>query len=133
MLQQHIEKINEHVELLNERNAELEISKEAIAEIGKTDLRTELLVPIANGIFLKTELLDNQKVIVNVGADTTVEHSVDEVLVLLAAQQEEMAGRIRQAEAILKQFQEQAAFIYQEVASHEEEGAEDASQSAKRK
>ncbi len=120
MLQQHMEKINEHLEMLTQRQAELEISRNAVAEIGKTAVGNEILVPVADGIFLKANLLDNQKLIINVGADTTVEHSVDHVVGLLVKQQEEMIERIAEVEEIQVQLQSQVTAMYQEISQNEE-------------
>ena len=120
MLQQHMEKINEHLEMLTQRQAELEISRNAVAEIGKTAVGNEILVPVADGIFLKANLLDNQKLIINVGADTTVEHSVEHVVGLLEKQQEEMIERIAEVEEIQVQLQSQVTAMYQQISQNEE-------------
>jgi len=115
MLQQQIEKITEHVELLNQQNAELDISKNAVSKIGETPVDNEILAPVANGIFIKAKLADNQKLVVNVGAETTVERSVKEVVVLLEEQHKELTNKIIEAETILQEMQSQAMKIYEEV------------------
>ena len=119
MLQQHSEKINEHLELLQQRQAELDISKNAVAEIGKTAIGNEVLVPVADGIFIKAELRDNRKLIVNVGADTTVEHSVDHVVSLLEQQQQELLERIAEVEEVQAQLQSQVTTLYHEISQNE--------------
>jgi len=120
MLQQHIEKINEHLEVLNQRQAELDISQNAVAEIGKTAVGNEILVPLADGIFVKAKLLDNQRLIINVGADTTVEHSVEHVVGLLEQQQQEMIERIAEVEEVQAQLQSQVTALYQQISQNEE-------------
>lgn len=112
MLQQQLEKIGEHVSLLQQQEAELDISQKAIAEFGKTSLQNEILVPIADGIFFKAELLENQNFLVHVGSDTVVEHRAENVLQLLEKQQEEIKLRRGEAEIIMQQVQEQMAEIY---------------------
>lgn len=121
-LQQQLEKISEHVEFLHQQETELDISQNAIEELGKTPLHNEVLVPIANGIFFKAELKDNTKLIVHVGSDTTVEHTVEAVLGLLEKQQKEIKLRTAEAEAIVEQMQDQMSLIYKEIA--EAEGSE---------
>src|SRR3989344_3999359 len=79
LLQQQLEQVNEHLQLLNQQAAELDISINAVNELGQTELDNEILAPISNGIFLKAKLIDNKKMIVNVGSDTTVEKTVPEV------------------------------------------------------
>lgn len=112
MLQQQLEKIGEHVSLLQQQEAELDISQKAITEFGKTSLQNEILVPIADGIFFKAELLENQNFLVHVGSDTVVEHRAENVLKLLEKQQEEIKLRRGEAEIIMQQVQEQMAEIY---------------------
>src|SRR3989344_7391670 len=120
MLQQQLEKINEHVEFLHQQEEELAISQHAVAELGETPLHNEVLVPIADGIFFKAELKDNQKCIVHVGSETTVENSLADVLRLLEKQQTEIKARTGEMEAIMQQIQEQLSSIYQEIAAAEE-------------
>ncbi|MBI2102237.1 prefoldin subunit alpha [Candidatus Woesearchaeota archaeon] len=121
-LQQQLEKISEHVELLHQQEAELDISQNAIEELSKTPLHNEVLVPIANGIFFKAEVKENSTLIVHVGSDTTVEHTVEDVLELLEKQQKEIKSRTAEAEAIVGQMQDQMSLIYKEIA--EAEGSE---------
>lgn len=120
MLQQQMEKISEHLEMLSQRQAELDISCNAVAEIRKTAVGNEILVPVADGIFVKAKLLDNQKLIINVGADTTVEHSVEQVVGLLEQQQQEMIERIAEVEEVQAQLQSQVTALYQQISQNEE-------------
>jgi len=114
-LQQQIEQISEHIGMLNQQNQELEISQQAVAEVGKTAVNQEILAPVANGIFIKTKLLENQKLIVNVGANTTVERTVEEVVKLLEEHANDTTKKIIEAEEILLELQQQAMKIYEEV------------------
>jgi len=115
MLQQQMEEISNHAEMLNQQNLELDISINAIKELGKTKLETDLLTPIANGIFIKSSLKDNQKMVVNVGSNTTVEKTVLEVVELLEEQKKDLSERIIEVNNLLGQMNEQAMKIYQEV------------------
>ena len=119
-LQEHIEKFTEHVQLLNQQNVELENSKQALEDLGKTKLQSEVLAPIANGVFVKAMLTENTKLLVNVGADTVVEKTVEEVVILLDQQKKEISGKILEVEMLLQGFHNQAAEIYQEVQSANE-------------
>lgn len=114
-LQQQIEQISEHLEFLHQQTRELDISKNALEEISNTTLETEVLAPIANGIFVKGILKNNQKLIVNVGSNVVVEQTVPETIALLAGQQKEIREQLQEAEAILQQLHLQAMKIYQEL------------------
>ena len=114
LLQQQVEQISEYVEKLQGQQQELEISIEALTGLQKITLNTEILAPIANGIFLKAELKDNQKLVVNVGAEVAAEKNIPEVLALLEEQKGKISENIKEAEEVLQQLQEQGKKLYQE-------------------
>jgi len=114
LLQQQVGQITEYVEKLQGQHLELDDSIKALVELQKTNIDTEILAPIANGIFLKAELKDNQKLVVNVGAGITVEKNIPEVLKLLEEQKEKIAENVSEAENILRELQEQGKRLYQE-------------------
>ena len=101
-LQQQIEQISEHVEMLNQQNMEIDVSIMAIKEVGKTEIGKEILAPIANGIFLKSELKDNQRLVVNVGSEVTVEKTIQETAELLERQKEKTSSKIIEANEVLR-------------------------------
>ena len=113
-LQQQVEQITEYVERMQGQQKELDASIEALSELQKTNINTEILAPIANGIFLKAELKDNQKLVVNVGAEVTVEKNIPEVLRLLTEQKEKIAENISEAETVLQELYEQGKRLYQQ-------------------
>jgi prefoldin alpha subunit len=114
-LQQQMEEINQHLELLNQNLAELDISINAVKEIENTKPDTEILAPIANGIFLKAELKDNQKMIVNVGSDITVEKTPQQVVVLLEEQKNMIIQKMSETEVLSQELNKQAMKIFEEV------------------
>ncbi len=115
LLQQQVEQIADYLEKLQLQQTELDTSIEALSELQKTAVHADILAPIANGIFLKAELKDNQRLIVNVGSGVTVEKSIPEVITLLEEQKEKIMKNISEAETIYQQLQEQGKKIYQEV------------------
>lgn len=120
VIQQQMERIAQNLEILNEQNAELDISIGAVQELGKTEIDNDILAPLANGIFLKAKLQDNEKLIVNVGSDTTVEKTVDEVAGLLKEQKNQISQRIIELEALLGEMQKQSLKIYENMEQGEE-------------
>lgn len=115
LLQQHTQQIAEYLEKLLLQQKELGASIEALSELQKTGLNTEILAPVANGIFLKAELKDNQRLVVNVGAEVTAEKTIPEVITLLEEQQGKITENIAEAETVFQQLQEQGKKIYHEV------------------
>ena len=114
-MQQQLEQISQHLELLNQQNAELDISINAVKELSETKVDYELLAPIADGIFFKGVLKDNQKLVVNVGSDTTVEKSIPEVVKLLEDQKKDVSKRMMEADSMMQDMSLQAMQLYQEV------------------
>ena len=115
LFQQQIEQLTPQVELLHQQQAELDLSLDALQELQKTVVPRELLAPLANGIFLRGELKDNQKLIVNVGSEIAVEKTVPQVIELLQQQLQDIAERVLEAEALLQQFTAQATKLYREL------------------
>ncbi len=115
LLQQQVEQITDYVEKLQVHQKELEASIEALTELQKVKVNTEILAPIANGIFMKAELKDNQTLVVNIGADVTAEKSVSDVLKLLREQSEKIKESIMETEGVLKELHEHGRKFYQEI------------------
>ena len=115
VLQQHIEQISEHLQMFNQQIQEIEISTDSLKEVAETSENTEMLCPLANGIFLKTKLNDNKSIIVNVGADTTVEKNIPQVIEMLENQKHKVLKKIVEAESMLQEMHTQAMKIYKEV------------------
>lgn len=114
-VQQQLQQLTEHVEQMNQQAAELEISINAIREIEKTPLNNEFLAPLANGIFVKGELKENSRLIINVGSNVTVERTPSEVIELLQKQRKEVMEQTAQAEAVVEQLSNYALKLYKEV------------------
>ncbi len=114
-LQQNIEHLQEQLQLIVQQQAELESGIEGLEEISRTKLNHEILTPLANGIFLRTELENNQKLIVNIGADVAVEKTVPEIIELLERQQKELLEKNVEADALLQALSREAMKIYQEI------------------
>ena len=69
---------------------------------------------------MKAELKDNQKLIVNIGADVTVEKTIPEVLRLLKEQKEKITENLIEAESVLKELHEHGRRMYLETSEEAE-------------
>ncbi len=114
-LQQHIEQITEHIQKLNQQNMEIQESITALQEYSKVEDGREVLAPIANGIFVKAKAEGGEKLLVNVGANTVVEKTVEQVVGLLEEQQKKALTKIGEAENLVEGFQKQTMEIYEEI------------------
>lgn len=107
LLQQHLEQIAEHQELLKQQVLELEQTEETLRELSKTTLENEILAPVANGIFIKSHLLDNKNVLVNMGAEVVCEKSIPDVLALLASQKTYLREKLEEVQELLEHLYHQ--------------------------
>ncbi len=115
MMQQQLEQLTQHVEMLQQHMVELDDSRGAITDLQTVDLQSELLAPIANGIFVKGTLMDREKLLVNVGSGAVVEKSVAEVITLLDTQKRDLQLRIGEAQEVVTQLSAQSMKLYGEV------------------
>lgn len=73
-------------------NKEMEISyiKQSLNDLSATEDGKELLVPINNGIFIKTKMSKISEVLVNVGSDIVVDKSIPDTIKMMDVQLEEV-------------------------------------------
>lgn len=114
-LQQQLEQLKEYKEILGRQRQELEISIKGIEELGSIEPETELLAPIASGIFVKAKLGDNTHFMVNVGSDITIEKTGRQVIELLQAQLRDIQEKEPQAHSIIQELEQQVKNNYQEL------------------
>ena len=80
---QQLKQIEEHLQKLEAQLSELRSIEEAIKELGAVQAGSEILVPIANGIFANATITNTHEFLVNVGAGTTVQKDASGVMSLL--------------------------------------------------
>jgi len=90
LIEQQMQQIQKQLKLIEQQVQELNLTEQALDDLKDTKAGTEILVPIASGIFVKAELKDNKDLAVNVGADTVVKKDVGEAKKLITNQLEEI-------------------------------------------
>jgi len=99
ILEQQIKQIQKNLEILNQQIFELNMISNSLTEIKKTKIGQELLVPLGSGIFIKTELKDNNEILTNVGSDVVISKTNAETKTFIKSQTEfviEMITKIEQ-------------------------------------
>ncbi len=76
----------------------------ALKEISKIKTKRKMLVPIANGIFLRAELDETAQVVVNVGADVCVNKSVKDTIKILEKRKVDVEKQLEDVENIIEQL-----------------------------
>lgn len=85
-LDTQIKQYEEQLMQLEEQIFEINSIIENLIEIENTPLNTEILVPIANGIFVKAKISDKDNLKVNVGASVVVDKTSIETTDMLKEQ-----------------------------------------------
>lgn len=117
-LQQQVEQLRQQEQLLQEHIVDLDLSLEGLREVERTAPDTEMLAPLANGIFVTASLKENKHVLVNVGTDTVVEKPIADARQLLEEQKRELLEQLVTVETVLAEFEQQALRAYKEVQHH---------------
>ena len=89
-LQEQMETLSRQIEELQEKQGTISITVNAIKELQNIKTGTEILAPLADGIFIRTQLNDNSTAIVNIGKGITVEKSLPEVLKMVQGHEEKI-------------------------------------------
>jgi prefoldin alpha subunit len=90
LMEQQMQQVQKQLKLIEQQMQELTLTEQALNDLKNAKIGSEILVPIASGIFVKAELKDNKELAVNVGADTVVKKSIEEAKELIINQVEEI-------------------------------------------
>lgn len=113
-LQQNIHAVGQHLE-------DLKKIQENIETISSTSSGTETLVPLGSGIFLKAQVKDTTRLIMNVGASICVEKTPLEAVEAVSKQLIEMEQLFGQLEEEAERTAEQIQYFKKEMGSLERE------------
>jgi prefoldin alpha subunit len=114
-LDTEIKNVNAHVENIDEQLSELQSNKLILSKFIELKSGDELRVPLVSGVYFKAELKDTKKVMVNVGANVTVEKSPLEVIEILESQVNELTDYRGNLVIQMKQLIERIEKIQKEV------------------
>ena len=103
-MHQQMEELSKQLEALQEKQSAITITLNAIKELQTTKKGTEILAPIADGIFVKTTLENNTTAIVNIGKGITVEKKLPEVLEMVQGHEVSIAENTRTIETKMQEI-----------------------------
>jgi len=113
MINQQMNQIQQQIQMIEAQLIEVETTKNALRDLQKTKIGSEILAPVSNGIFIKATLSDNEKLRVNVGSGTVVEKSIPEVIKIIEEQESEIRKAESQMSAELEKLTTKALEIEQ--------------------
>ncbi|MBW2991835.1 prefoldin subunit alpha [Candidatus Woesearchaeota archaeon] len=90
ILEQQIVQVQKQLQQLEGQLLDLGITKEGLNDLKKAEKGSEMLSMISPGIFVKTNLLDNKDVIINVGANVAVKKKLDDARKMVEEQVEDI-------------------------------------------
>jgi prefoldin alpha subunit len=86
MISSHMEEIEKNIQKIDEQIEEIDIIIESLNDIKKVKKDNEILTPISNGIFVKSKIIETEKLIVNIGQNVLVEKNVEDTKKLISKQ-----------------------------------------------
>ncbi|MCK4521297.1 MAG: prefoldin subunit alpha [Nanoarchaeota archaeon] len=104
MINQQLLQTQKQIQTIEESVNELMIAVQGLDEFKDIKQGKEILVPVVGGIFAKAELKENKELIVNIGSDTAVTKSVDDVKNMLNKQVEGMQNTQQKLIENLQEF-----------------------------
>ena len=105
--------LESRLNMLEAAMAELRVAGTTLEELKKEKEGASLLLPVGGGSFINARLGDVSKVIIGIGADTSVEMELDKAL-------EEIGSRISEIEKTSLSVQQQLSQIVAQIRSHQE-------------
>jgi prefoldin alpha subunit len=98
------ETLQQRLAVLQSAIADLIVAKESIAGLKEVEEGAPILVPTGGGTFVNANLGDLSKILVNIGADVSIDMSLDEA-------QEDIAGRLDEVQKASQAAQQQLGEI----------------------
>lgn len=92
LLDKQIKNVQVQIQSLEQQANELQTVRQNLEVFKTVKNGSEILLPLAQGIFAKAELKDNLNVAVNVGASTIVQKDIEQTQTMLEEQTKEVIG-----------------------------------------
>lgn len=90
VLEYQIRQLQKIIESVDSQLLEINNTIDALKDFDKLNLDTEVLFPLANGIFAKGRITDNKILRINIGSDVNVEKSVNDTIIMMQKQAKEI-------------------------------------------
>ena len=104
LMQGTAETLQQRLAVLQSTIADFTVSKESIAGLKEVEEGAPILVPTGGGTFVNANLGDLSKILINIGADVSIDMSLDEA-------QEDIAGRLDEVQKASQAVQQQLGEI----------------------
>lgn len=118
MASYQLKQLQSQIQEIDENLLEIETVKSNLDELKNAKKGSEILAPIASGIFLKANLQENDELAVNVGAGTVVRKNVNDTKKLLQDRITELTNVRKEMLEALEKLAEKAMKTEEELQKH---------------
>lgn len=108
MIDQQAKQLQQYLQVFDQQLLEIKSIIDSLQELALLKKGDTILAPIANGIFVKAKLEENQEVRINVGAGIVATKSIKEAITLLEAQEAEIKNYRNETISKLEELMRQA-------------------------
>lgn len=113
LMQGTAETLQQRLQVLQTAITDLRVADNSLRALSDAEEGTPVLVPTGGGTFINASLGNLEKVIVGIGADVSVEMSLDEA-------REDVSGRLEEVEKASQSVQQQLGQILSQIEVHQE-------------
>ena len=113
LMEGSVNALQQRLQLINAALSELNMAKDSLKDLKDIEKGSPLLVPIGGGVFMNTELGDIKKVIVDIGADVSLEMRYDSAV-------KDISERLAEMEDAQTSVREQLTQIIAQMQSHQQ-------------
>lgn len=108
LMQGTAETLQQRLAILQNASADLSVAKESITGLKELEKGAPILVPTGGGTFVNANLGDLSKILINIGADVSIEMGLDEA-------QENITGRLDEVQKASQAVQQQLEEILSQM------------------
>ncbi|MCW4048972.1 MAG: prefoldin subunit alpha [Candidatus Bathyarchaeota archaeon] len=112
MMETSVQTLEQRRQMLAATIAETRLAQNSLRDLRNVDSGNPMLVPIGGGVFMNAQLGDIGNVIINIGANTSVEMSYDQAIT-------EITERLQEMDKAQTSVQEQLGQILAQLESHQ--------------
>ncbi|HDH40872.1 MAG TPA: prefoldin subunit alpha [Candidatus Altiarchaeales archaeon] len=99
-----IDSLSAQIQIVENKRMEIDSTIETMDSLKENRIGTEILVPIGSNSFVRTELKDNKKVIVGIGAGISVEKTIDEAKEILKLRNKELENTMNKLQSAVAEI-----------------------------
>ncbi|RLI90093.1 MAG: prefoldin subunit alpha [Candidatus Altiarchaeales archaeon] len=99
-----IDSLSAQIQIVENKRMEIDSTIETMDSLKENRIGTEILVPIGSNSFVRAELKDNKKVIVEIGAGISVEKTIDEAKEILKMRNKELENTMNKLQSAVAEI-----------------------------